>query len=570
MFKILSLILTSLAALYLGFGGLTQPLVQRLYQSYAYYFVLTAVIIWLQLLCKGLPTKARLISFFKFHLGATALAALLTALMFAASPPDFRILADETNLLGISKAMYENHSAHNPTQQVAYYHGFQKKISNTTDIRPLLFPFCTSLLHAALGYNPSHPFAVNALAALGCLWFAYYLVYLVWGRLWGFAAMLALASYPLFVLYATSAGFEVFNLFFALLTLHFFWLFLKAKTAHAAELLLYTALLLAQTRYESALGVILLVPAIIYYLKKLQRQALSFRILVYPLLFLPAAWVRLLNFTGPSFQVETLGEAFNLNHLLQNFKIFFPFILGKSTNYGMNTAIAALALVGVVILGWRLVRGRMFKDCLYPREARVFALFVALFFTSHALVRFAFYWGNLTLQYTSRLGVIFLPLLVFLALYTLKAIMDGLNLHKSWAIILPMACIFYGWPAAGQNFAVRDIVLYREFKSARAYLQAHHGQKADYILVSPLSNLYVPLNYNAISFNYFNANRQQVIKDLKHKTWTHLIFLQRISISNEAPEADSQITEPLVLETLHQTQISADSFLQISKFKPAH
>lgn len=570
MLKILSLALTTLAALYLGFGGLAQPLVQQLYQGYAYYFVLAAVILWLQLLCQAMPEKSRIISFLKFHLGATALAALLTGLMFAASPPDFRILADETNLLGISKAMYENHSAHNPTQQAAYYHGFQKKISQTTDIRPLLFPFCTSLLHSTLGYSPAHPFAINALAALGCLWLTYYLAYLVWGRLWGFAAMLAFASYPLFVLYATSAGFEVFNLLLALLTLNFFWLFLKSKTALAAELLLYTALLLAQTRYESAIGVLLIAPAIIYYLKKPQRQALTLRTLIYPLLFLPAAWVRLLNFTGPSFQVETLHQAFSFSHILLNIKMFFIFILGKSTDYGMNTAIAALALVGLAILGWRLARGRMFKDCLYPREARVFLWFAALFFASHALVRFAFYWGNLTLQYTSRLGIIFLPALVFLALYTLKSIMDGLSLHKSWAIILPVACIFYGWPAAGQNLGVRDIVLYREFKSARAYLEAHHAQKADYILVTPLSNLYVPLNYNVINFNYFNANHEQVLKDLRHKTWTHLIFMQRISISNQAPEAESQIQRPLVLETLHQTQISADSFLQISKFKPAH
>ena len=49
--------------------------------------------------------------------------------MFLASPLQFRILADETNLLGVANSMYQEHSFANRTSAL-YYFNHQHKIDS--------------------------------------------------------------------------------------------------------------------------------------------------------------------------------------------------------------------------------------------------------------------------------------------------------------------------------------------------------------------------------------------------------------------------------------------------------
>lgn len=557
-------VFATLLALYLGFVAFDKATMESYYRNSAFYFILAAFVLFVQHLIACRPDPSATKVWFRLHWQAILLALGLSALTLLASPPDFRILADETNLLGTSQAMYESHSCYLPTQAWNYHHGFRRTISSVVDMRPAFFPFLTSLAHSVLGYSHNNAFVVNAVAGFLCLFLVYSLAQQWFGRFWGSIAMLFLASYPLFALYMTSAGFETVNLLCALLL---FWLvarFLADPEARRAEAVFLLLPLLAQTRYESVLAVFVVLPVVLWLLPGVQYEKLSFRSIVVPLLFIPVGWLRIITFSHKAFQVSSLEDAFGLELFFKNLRLAVPFFSGSERAYGMVPLLAFLAVAGMT---W-LIQDFFDKRTKPEKPAVWLFAFVCGFMILHAAARFFYFWGNMTLQYTSRLGIIFLPCLVFLAVYFLRRCFATLSLSRSWAFFLALGLLVHGLPVAGQNLAVREIFYFREFKSVREFLQHSYPHKNEYIIVSDLSNLYVPLEYSAISPDYLTGNLPELKRALAKRTWQFLLVIQKIDYKTGEPSPGSKLSDDISLQTLYETQLNVDQLLRISKFNP--
>lgn len=558
-----STLVLSFLSLYFGFRGLASASMESLYRSCTWYFLLFAFLLWLQKLTTFVPPLQEQPAIWHWHRPAAAVAFVLMILAVLASPPDFRILADETNLLGMSQAFYEEHSCHNPTQSLNYYHGIKRTISSVVDMRPALYPFLTAAVHALTGYRPENAFVVNGLAGFLILLLVYLLVQQWFGRFWGICSMLLLAAFPLFVLYATSGGFETVNLLFALITIGLCWHFICRPQADRAEVLFLTLPLLAQTRYESALSVLCVVPLVLFYLPRPEYARLTWRTALVPVLFLPVAWLRVVTFTQRAFQVESVEQAFGLDHFWANLQNALPFFAGSERAYGMVPLLAVTALAGLI---WLLVD--KFRQSHEERNKSVFAVFTVLFFALHAAARFAYFWGDLRLQYTSRLGLIFLPLLVFLSIYLLYRLTGALQLNRNWVIPGAILLVIHGWPVAGQNLAVRDIFYYRELKTVREFLQQHYPNPKGYILVADLSNLYVPFNYSSVTPAWVAASSDEVARSLEKRTWQHLLVIQKINIATNTPAPGSEMPARFALKTLYESQLNSEKMLRISLHEP--
>lgn len=561
---LVSTLVLSLLALYFGFIGLTPDSMESLYRSVTWYFLMLTFLLWLQKLALFLPSAPELGAAWRRHWQAIAAALVLVVMALAASPPDFRILADETNLLGMAQAFYEERSCHNPTQALNFYHGIKRTISSVVDMRPAFYPFLTAAAHSLTGYRPENAFLVNTLAGFFVLLLLYALVQTWYGRFWGIVAMLLLASFPLFVLYMTSAGFETVNLLFALILLYLAWQFVVKPRADGAEMLFLTLPLLAQTRYESALAVLCVIPLVLICLPRLEYSRLTWRTALIPLLFLPVAWLRVVTYSQQAFQVSSIEEAFGLNLLWNNLRHALPFFAGAEKAYGMVSVIAIAALAGLALMLFNLCTSRRRE-----RNYLVFAAFAALFFILHALTRFAYYWGDLRLQYTSRLGIIFLPLLAILATYLFRRLSQVVGLNRIWAPILVVLLMIHGWPVAGQNLAVRDIFYFRELKTVREFLQQNYPNPKGYILVADLSNLYLPFGYSSVTPSWVELNSDETAQSLEKGTWQHLLVVQKINIASNVPLPGSEMPACFALKTLYQSQLSPDKLIRISLYEPS-
>jgi hypothetical protein len=345
-------VFVTLSALCLGFFVFSTATMELLYRRTAFYFIFAATAVFVQQLLRLYPGNTAMRQFAGRHLFAVVTGLLLVFLARHSSPPDFRILADETNLLGISRAMYLEHGCYNPTQALNCLRGFTEIVGSSVDMRPAFFPFLVYALHAVSGYSHNNAFLINALAGFASLFIFYLLVQGWYGRCWGIVAMLAMAAYPLFVVCMTSAGFEMVNLAAALLLFLLVRRFCEAADAVNAESVFLLLPLLAQTRYESALAVVVAVLFVWHYLPWQQYCHFSWRIVVLPLMFVPVCWLRLLTYGSQSFQVSSVDEAFGLSLFWRNLCRAVPFFYGAEANYGMIGLLAFMAVAGSV---WILI-----------------------------------------------------------------------------------------------------------------------------------------------------------------------------------------------------------------------
>lgn len=575
-------VLTTVIAVYLGFFAIEAPQMERLYRGYTFYFLALASLLWLQktveiLICARDDLK----KWFKNNYVALLLALVIVAAIAAAIPAEYRILADETNLLGTATAMFDHHQCYNPTQVLYYFHGMDRTIESVVDMRPAFYPFQVYLAHTLLGYDPANGFVVNLLAGFLIFVLLYALIEPYFGKGAAALAMLLLAAFPLLVMYMRSCGFETVNLLWVMILVVSCRFFLQHRDAASAEMVFLVLPLLAQTRYESVLAVFCVAPLLLYCLPGKEYARLGWRTLLLPLLFLPVAWLRIITFSSKAFQVSSVDQAFGFDLLLNNLRQAFLFFAGAQRQYGMVSLIGLLALAGLFKLCFDLVGGRRLftadplrkgeqkpQNCRQSQDGNGLGpmLFLITSLTLvHGLARFSYYWGNLTLQYTSRLGVVFLPLLAFLAVYFLHSLLQLRFLRLHWLFLGALALIMHGWPVAANNLAVRDIFYYREFKSVQGFLERNYPEKSDYFIISDLANLYTPFRYSALYTGYAAAYPHEIKAQLERRTYRFALVIQKINISNGKPVAASELGTQFPLKKLYETQLNASEFIRISR-----
>ena len=579
MISLILFFITGIAAVWLGFGNvISRGSMENICVSWVFYFLLISLALWIfatiravfrcneasdeSVVTANCVTKIQ--SFWNNHKLAIGIAAILTILGSFACKPEFRILADETNLLSLSQALYEERECKNYTSVLYYYYGFKNIISYVIDKRPALHPFVVSICHSLFGYRPENIFIVNILSGFFSIFLIYYLISMRFGRFWGIGGMVLLAAYPTFLMSANSGGFEVFNLLFSLILFWQLIRFVKKPTAIEAEALLLVLPLLSQTRYESASAIVCVLPVVLCLLPWKEYKKFSYKLVIWPLLFLPPAWLRIMFNDEGSWQVDkSVGRVFGLDFLWINLKKSLPFFFGEDVAYGMIPAVTFLAIVGLVLT----IIDLFFKKVKVNAKNTALFLSIIAFYIFHAAARFAYYWGYLTQRTTSRLGVIFMPLLVYYAIVFIYNLNTSFRIRRSYCMAAIIALLLIYWPVAGQNSGIRDLTLYREFRMVREYLENYFPQKNEYILVADRANMYTPLRYSSVNFKHFRSHTDQVLNNLRNRTYNYMIVIQTVDKSSGIPFQICSVPEEIALETLFEGQIRADQYIRISKYK---
>jgi hypothetical protein len=222
--------------------------ISTFFEDLGYYFILVSFILWATYLFRLYFKKIK--DIFLKHYQALLLSILLLVFIFCIAPPKFKVLSDETNLIGVSMTMYQSKKASLPLK--GFNLEYKKPEYNSViDKRPLLFPLLVSFVHSVRGYSAFNGFVVNFIAGVGVLFIFYLFIYTHFSRIYGLLSILMFASFPGFVTWVTSSGFETLNLFFIIFTIFLFNKVITTRSIQHAELLFLTLLLVSQSRYES-------------------------------------------------------------------------------------------------------------------------------------------------------------------------------------------------------------------------------------------------------------------------------------------------------------------------------
>lgn len=482
---------------------------------------------------------------------------LMTTCIFVSLKPEFRVLADETNLLSVSRTMLYEKRVDNITQGKWYYFNLFPTVRENA-IRPYMFPFVVHIVHAVTGFRASNPFVVNFILMAVLFFGIFVFVRDHSGAAYAYAAVLLTAAQPVITLAATSAGMDLMQIVFLFYTFVILKLFLQEPAKDSFLLLWAHLLMVANIRYEGPLFLVIILAGLILFRKIKLSYFDSCLVYVTPFVLLPVFWQR---FCLPMDHQNPAGvAAFSFQNVLPNSLNFLRTLTDTRFYYPYAAVIDLLGLIAAVYFIVVLAKKTWPKEEGNKQLAWI------------TLVCLACYWLVIT---SHHMGTPLHPTqsryfgLIVLSLSMLCIALPGripFFRGRGRTIVLLSAAIFLFYnPTAIENRFMNSIFLGRQFRHEMDFLKKVNDR--DILIISDRPNLFTAYEYGAVNFPYANADPARLLQELDRHLFKHIYVFQEIAYVTGAPTADTWLNADYTLEPLSEIQLTADSFIRISEAK---
>ncbi len=291
------------------------------------------------------------ISALRAHLLARRTGILLSAacalFLIAHEPMRPKVLYDEDAICGVARQMHYDRVAAFPVR-AHMLEGRLEVLNSTVDKRPVGFPFLLSIVHDLTGYRTENVYALNALLTFALLLLLYNWACKAGGPRAALCSVLLLTGLPLLAQNATAAGFEVMNLCMIAALALTARRYLESEGAKGLDLMIATGLILAITRYESALYLLVLAAVALVKWGRERRITMTWFSALSPLFVLPA-FLSNRVFMGNDGFFQAGGEAFiSPAYLVENLPraVYFLF----SSPFGWQSNSLLLSCLGLAAL----------------------------------------------------------------------------------------------------------------------------------------------------------------------------------------------------------------------------
>lgn len=408
----------ALTAFAYGFLFYTAAESGRLLQRYGYYVALVTFLFWLHALWRltkaglGHATIFQCRAWLRESSTATALITGLTFVAMLTVPYSYKVLFDEAVL---QSTAWNLHSFREFAAMLRGYEveGTFRSLFVYLDKRPIFFPFLVSLVHDLTGFRQTNAFLLNTLLFPASLLLLYSILRGLAGPWPTMAGLACFGASSLLAQIAGGSGMEMLNLVMILLTLRLAVHYLESPEERRLSALVLSCVLLAQTRYESALYVAPVALVILDGWRRAGRMILPFAMLAAPLLLIPYA-LHSAYLAGTPMLWELHADTptrFSAGYLWKNLThaghYFLDFTRQLQSSWWLSlTGFPALMIVAICGWRWR----RTWKTS--TPATMVTALFGFAGVASLGLLMF-YYWGQLDDHIVCRLV---LPFNVTLAL----------------------------------------------------------------------------------------------------------------------------------------------------------
>jgi len=437
--------LTGVVSVVLGFACFSPQELPWLIQKESYWVLLVAFLgfgfalyrllrepqSWESL--KGIFTPARLM-----------FVVVVTGACFLFQPSGFKVVMDEPVLMATSHQLHTEKEMFTPTRCYRLG-GVFYSLDGYVDKRPGFYPFLVSLFHDFTGYRSSQGVLVNALIT------PVFFLLVAWaGNLlnprWGFfvAPLLAL-SVPLVSVNANGSGFDLLNLTLILVTFLLSVLYLKGQSGARLDALLFASVLLAHTRYESAIYVLPVGIVVLWAFLRSRVVNLTLWSAAVPLLLIPVAHLYRMIQSNPDHMQVREGDsvAFALGYLSENlthaFNYFFHFGAGQPNSFLLSIGF----LVSLVMIAVCLIKRSRLRELTSRSAATVPVVVWSGFILGTFALVLCYHWGQLDDFAATRLALPFILLQILCVTGTLSVFQrsDGLNVVFLVALLLYLTAV---------------------------------------------------------------------------------------------------------------------------------
>ena len=397
--------LAAVTAVYFGFIGWAPETGGTLVKRFGYYVLGLTFGLWLVALWQLSQQRCGAMGISRREgWGAGLAIGLLTLLAFNAEPFRSKVLFDEFVL---QSTAFNMHYFRDTATMVRGYDilGVFVSTDNFLDKRPNFYPFLVSLVHDFTGYRTANAYWLNAALLPLTLALAYYQGRRLAGPWGAWLALLLLGSLPLLGQNATGSGMELLNFFMILAVIALGGAYLRQPDHVRLSALVLGTLLLAQSRYESAVYV--LPVAVLIGLGWWRRGTviISWPTVLAPLLLVPCALQnKVLNNTRWMWELKADQETrFSLDYLNKNWAGAIDFLFSTSQRYANSLTLSWLGCAALVgLIGYSLRQRAVLRTL---AEDQLALVWLGLGVIGNTGLTFFYYWASFNDPMASRLSL---------------------------------------------------------------------------------------------------------------------------------------------------------------------
>ena len=341
------------------------------------------------------------------------LIAVLTLIAVFTVPRMYKILFDEVVIQSTAWNLHMEREV-GAVNRAFEVDGLMRSFETYLDKRPYFFPFLVSLLHDFTGYREANAFLLN----LGLMPVILGLTYGLGRKLGGHGAALAavagLGAFSLLAINAQGAGLEMLNLALILGLMLAGLLYLEKPDERRITVVVLTAVLLANTRYEAGIYVGCAALLVLAGWRRAGRLVLPPAAIFGSVLLVPYAMHNTyLSGTPMLWELrEGMTHRFSMEYLVKNLEFARTFFLNLNGLISNSIWLTVAGLAASCWLGfWAWRRKPQWSEW---TPAATSVVLCATGIVGNLCLLMAYYWGDLSDPVVSRLSLPFHALLALL------------------------------------------------------------------------------------------------------------------------------------------------------------
>jgi hypothetical protein len=551
-----------------------------------YWFVLAAFVLFVRSLWRAFQgdlQEVRRAGARGFDWTSLAIVAVGGTVLIVHESFGFKIVMDELMLIGTSMSMHLNRTVITPIRGGDIQGAF-KIFEGWIDKRQLFFPFLESILHDLTGYRPENAFVLNAILGYIFLGLVNALGRRLAGRAAGWLGVILFAGLPLLAQNATGGGFELLNIVMILATLLLAARYIERGDEPSFTALCYSAMLLTQVRYESAIFLLPVAGVVLWVWRRDGRATMSWPVLLIPVLMIHVALhQRVFDIRGSSWQLQSkpgYTKPFSLAYIPDNLVHAARFLFGKSTDQPNSYVLSALGAVALFF--FVLLFAKRVKALSREPAISVATIFFTLGFAAQFGLMMCYFWGQFDDPIIRRLS---LPTHLWLVVMILSVLQQFPKpaVVRTLIGVAVFGLIAQGVPSMASHAYNQEYLAGLETAWRRDFI-AEQPTK-DYLVIDNDSILWIAHQVTATTVDAAINRRADLAFFMRTHTFSNIFVFQRFEINPDTGKmkirdgddlGPDYVLEPVKAErlmTLTQTRISrlveiTDGHKAISKPAP--
>jgi hypothetical protein len=492
-----------------------------------------------------------------FDWASLAVVALGGTMLIVHESFGFKVVMDEVMLVGTSLSMHLSRSVLTPIRGSDIQGAFVV-VEGIMDKRQLFFPFLLSILHDLTGYRPENAFVLNAVLVFIFLAMVNTAGRKLAGRMAGWLGVALFAGLPLLAQNATGGGFELLNLVMILATMLLGARFMERRDEASFTAFCYSAMLLTQVRYESAIFLVPVAGIILWTWWREGRAIMTWPVMVLPLLMIHCALHnRIFGLRASAWQLVSkpgYTVPFSFGYIPNNVVHAIGFFFGKPTDQPNSYVFSTLGCVALFF--FILLAAKKVRTLSAESPISVATIFFAVGFAAQLGLMMCYFWGQFDDAIIRRLSLPTHLWMVVALLAVLPQFPRPAVVRTLLAVVI-LGILAQGVPSMAAHAYNQEYLAGLETAWRRQFI-ADQPRK-DYLVIDNDSILWITHEVTATTVEAARNRRTDLAFFMRTHTFSNIFVFQRYSVDADTGKMtirkDDDLGPDFVLEPVRAERL---------------